>query len=85
MNDVLARAMRGETVEIGRVAAGTTITKELVSAMVDSTNRGEPFGLWLDIPDVRSLAQSFLDKTDEEWTYIDPEDIKRLARAVLAK
>lgn len=30
-----------------------------------------------------ALAQSFLDKADEDWTFVDPEDVKRLARAVL--
>lgn len=33
--------------------------------------------------EVKALAQSYLDKADEDWTYVDPEDIKRLARAVL--
>lgn len=33
----------------------------------------------------RLLAQYFLDRSDEDWTYIDPEDVKRLARAVLDK
>lgn len=32
---------------------------------------------------VQTLAQSFLDRTDEDWTWIDPEDVRRLARAVL--
>lgn len=34
---------------------------------------------------VNELAQSYLDREDEDWTYVDPEDIKRLARAVLNK
>lgn len=34
---------------------------------------------------LRALAQSYLDKEDEDWTFSDPEDIKRLARAVLSK
>ncbi len=34
---------------------------------------------------VRILAQSFLDKADEDWTWVDPDDVKRLARAVLEK
>lgn len=38
-----------------------------------------------DDADVRALAQSFLDRKDEDWTYVDPEDVKRLARAVLGK
>lgn len=32
---------------------------------------------------VTQLAQSYLDREDEDWTWVDPEDIKRLARAVL--
>lgn len=32
-----------------------------------------------------ALARSFLDKADEDWTFIDPEDVKRLARAVIEK
>lgn len=35
--------------------------------------------------EVRALAQSYLDREDEDWTFSDPEDIRRLARAVLAK
>lgn len=34
---------------------------------------------------LRDLANSFLAKADEDWTFIDPEDVKRLARAVLDK
>lgn len=34
---------------------------------------------------VEALAQSFLDKEDEDWTFIDPDDVKRLARAVLSR
>lgn len=34
---------------------------------------------------VKTLAQSYLDRADEDWTWVDPEDIKRLARAVLSK
>lgn len=34
---------------------------------------------------LRELAQSYLDREDEDWTFSDPEDIKRLARAVLSK
>lgn len=34
---------------------------------------------------LKVLAQSYLDKADEDWTFSDPEDIKRLARAVLSK
>ena len=33
---------------------------------------------------VRELAQSYLDREPEDWTWCDPEDVKRLARAVLA-
>lgn len=33
----------------------------------------------------RALAQSYLDKAEEDYTWVDPEDIKRLARAVLSK
>ena len=33
--------------------------------------------------ETRQLAQSFLDRNDEDWTWVDPEDIKRLARSVL--
>ncbi len=33
--------------------------------------------------ETRQLAQSYLDRRDEDWTWVDPEDIKRLARAVL--
>ncbi len=33
--------------------------------------------------DARALARFFLDRQDEDWTYIDPDDVKRLARAVL--
>lgn len=35
--------------------------------------------------DVRELAQSYLDREDEDWTYVDPEDIKRLAHAALER
>lgn len=38
----------------------------------------------IDAADI-ALARRFLDKADEDFTFIDPEDIKRLARAVLAK
>lgn len=43
------------------------------------------YGSQLVIPtSIQSLAQSYLDRRDEDWTWVDPEDIKRLARAVLA-
>jgi len=35
--------------------------------------------------DVRELALSYLDREDEDWTWVDPEDVKLLARAVLAR
>lgn len=35
--------------------------------------------------DVRVLAKSYLDRRDEDFTWVDPEDIKRLAKAVLKK
>lgn len=38
-----------------------------------------------DEVDVDTLAQMFLDKADEDWTWVDPEDIKRLAKAVLER
>jgi hypothetical protein len=34
---------------------------------------------------IAALAQSYLDRRDEDWTWVDPEDIKRLARAVLGR
>jgi len=34
---------------------------------------------------LRVLAQSYLDREDEDWTWVDPEDVKLLARAVLAR
>jgi hypothetical protein len=30
-----------------------------------------------------ALARRFLDEADEDWTFIDPEDVKRLARRVV--
>ncbi len=36
-------------------------------------------------PEAAALAQSFLDRADEDFTWVDPEDIKTLARAVLGK
>lgn len=35
--------------------------------------------------ELRALAQSYLDRKDEDWTWADPQDIKRLARAVLGR
>lgn len=32
---------------------------------------------------IRMIAQSYLNREDEDWTWIDPEDVKRLARAVI--
>lgn len=36
-------------------------------------------------PTIGELAQSYLDRADEDYTWVNPEDIKRLARAVLSK
>ena len=41
--------------------------------------------LEVDPVDVRVLAQSYLDRNDEDWTWCDPEDVRRLARAVLGE
>lgn len=35
--------------------------------------------------DLRTLAETMLSRHDEDWTWVDPEDVKRLARAVLSK
>lgn len=34
---------------------------------------------------LKMLAQCYLDRADEDWTWVDPEDVKRLARAVLTR
>ena len=47
----------------------------------------EPNRWWHATPteEVQELAQSFLDKEQEDWTFVDPDDVKALARAVLGK
>ena len=34
---------------------------------------------------VEDIARLFLNKTDEEWTFVDPDRVKALARAVLGE
>lgn len=35
--------------------------------------------------DLASLAAGYLSRADEDWTYINPDDIKRLAASVLSQ
>ena len=50
--------------------------EEQHKAWADKNPKGDP----IDV-----LAQSFLDRHDEDWTFVDPEEVKALARAVLGK
>lgn len=100
MKTMIERVMAGETVTVGKVAAGTTVTQGMIDQMYEAVGANQSVNFVdlevnsyrevtgahrLEEMNLRELAQSYLDREDEDWTFSDPEDIKRLARAVLSK